>query len=888
MIQNIEEQTHGYRNGHQLLTSTIKLSRSDQDLIDRLSDIAGALRPGELFTPYITAYPLPSNAYYVFAKTWQDVDAPRAGCVLTRSLIIQISEWENLTNLNDLYRMLIPVSSDKNMALFKNESSNELLPPVEDHRIVELVEAMFLEGRQPIVYFEAPEAEIIARRILLALWPSLRKNFSLCTFTLAPRKLENKEFDLVFAPKSARSRFSEWKGRKIEVSNLATPRHKWSEGMATQIFKSQHPSLTASDSLGILNKDRVGDESALRLSLLWNELLQKVKTNPTAVLGMLDIINSQNNIGNEVLEYIAPIIIEAADKASLEYCGMETWTFFNTLVGKFPTKSPPKSVLQKIRDAASSITYKDPELAFEFLEIESKKAHLIPIILLFGIGNGLGKSQQYEIKESQLRSLSSEIGLSLLAVSASFARKLIDLAKIMPEQIIPIITKFVEFKNPIFQRKARRRLKDLFDSESLISLLPIILQDINEKDLIRFVIRIGKETAFQSNSINQTLIDASNKTGNLHSVRNALVESFKYPSPDLMIINMIKLIPEDIQWLYNLNIDFSRRLTLFLKLLANESDTSIQKLSKDSTSLNMLINTLLSNTDKSFAQLSRILLLDVIKHISFLEIGYELLQNSKESLDARLQTRLIEYSLKNAPVGDKRTIDIFETISLNIETHQLIRMIVSSGVSSEKISENLSILLESPPITLKRISHNIDDLSERLINLNPNNLGQKGYIAWAQLISMSTNYDSQLKASISSLAYALRLKNYPISAVIVVTFPIVYRQLLQSKGEEDFQIIPALLSLPMSFFMDWDRAKASRRDLVDAFMSSSWPPSDLMLAAIYAGIESKILKRVSRNHGGEKYIRLIENSIEQLDPNNFNKAKISLKSFRLNSDDEWL
>ena len=65
----IHQQEHGYRNGHELLSATIKLDREDQDAIDRLSDISGSLRPDEIFTPYLTGYPLPSRAYFVLART---------------------------------------------------------------------------------------------------------------------------------------------------------------------------------------------------------------------------------------------------------------------------------------------------------------------------------------------------------------------------------------------------------------------------------------------------------------------------------------------------------------------------------------------------------------------------------------------------------------------------------------------------------------------------------------------------------------------------------------------------------------------------------------------------------------------------------------------------
>ena len=50
----LDQQLHGYRNGHQLLSSSAKLSKADQDLVDRLSDVAGPLRPGEHFDSYLT------------------------------------------------------------------------------------------------------------------------------------------------------------------------------------------------------------------------------------------------------------------------------------------------------------------------------------------------------------------------------------------------------------------------------------------------------------------------------------------------------------------------------------------------------------------------------------------------------------------------------------------------------------------------------------------------------------------------------------------------------------------------------------------------------------------------------------------------------------------
>ena len=82
------------------------------------------------------------------------------------------------------------------------------LAPVNNPALAELVEALFLEKRSAIVIFEAPNPEGIALRLLIALWPGMRRNFSLCTFALSPRTLSGRSFDLLFAPKSARTHFS--------------------------------------------------------------------------------------------------------------------------------------------------------------------------------------------------------------------------------------------------------------------------------------------------------------------------------------------------------------------------------------------------------------------------------------------------------------------------------------------------------------------------------------------------------------------------------------------------------------------------------------------------------------------------------------------------------
>ena len=99
-------QVHGYRRGHELLATSAKLPKPDQSVVDRLSDVAGPLRPNERFDAYLTGYPLPGGAHYVLARTWQDLDAPRAGCVRTKSLLIPTADWSSAQSLMPFIDML--------------------------------------------------------------------------------------------------------------------------------------------------------------------------------------------------------------------------------------------------------------------------------------------------------------------------------------------------------------------------------------------------------------------------------------------------------------------------------------------------------------------------------------------------------------------------------------------------------------------------------------------------------------------------------------------------------------------------------------------------------------------------------------------------------------
>ena len=93
---------HGYSSGHGQIAASIKLPVRDSELVTRMSDLSGSLSSGLQVESYLTVYPLPSRSFFAVARTWPDPDAPRAGCVLTHTLLIPAEAWGELANVRSL------------------------------------------------------------------------------------------------------------------------------------------------------------------------------------------------------------------------------------------------------------------------------------------------------------------------------------------------------------------------------------------------------------------------------------------------------------------------------------------------------------------------------------------------------------------------------------------------------------------------------------------------------------------------------------------------------------------------------------------------------------------------------------------------------------------
>ena len=879
----VQQQVHGYRSGHQLLSATIKLARDDQDLVDRLSDISGPLRPGETFSPYLTTYPLPSEQYYVIARTWQDLGASRAGCVRTRSLFISMEKWEKTISVAEFAKIISsPLESDDALQIPLPTTIQDS-PVVQETRLAELVEALFLESRHPVVIFDSPDAESVTLRLLMALWASRRRTFASCTWCLAPRKLKGRDFDLVFALSDVRTKFSDWNGRRIEAGTRPTnPRHRWTTELVQAIFLDSKPSLESWDDLGILDKDQRGDEATLRLSLMWRELEAKAETTPNAVLGMLDILTSQNVRPEIARARLQPLVKNAILRSTELGDPDATWRFYLNLLGKFSDKLPSANLLRQLRTESARLADRHPESAISILKAMEDQSRLLPVVLAAGIGNGFSHHSFCSSDTLNPEQIGKRHLLHLIAYSKRFSNSLAAAINDCPDPWKSATIDALTSPNSILLNRVRRNLVPAFNSAMHASLLQPLMNGVKSRELASVVRTIGERTGFRVEAFDEYLIAAARTQDSIGALRNAILDVGGSQEADRFLLNSLRLDPIDVSWLIT-NIPHNQGRELLAELVDRADDGSVSVFLRDENSTTSAISLLATNPKVTAPQIARLLQLGQFDAKSFVEISllvyWHLAGADRKRLAINLLKKWLGELAGNSLLDAKAAL---EDAAEYVDADDFILLLTQPRVSSSRISANIELVASSSDEIRYKVASKIDVLTERLIERDTNGFNKTTYIQWASLIETARTVarEAHIRAAKTALFYAIKLTNYPLSSLVTASFSTVYRQLLISKGDNYADLSPPLLLFPMSFFTEWDRAKAARYKLVDAFLSSNWPPADLMLVALEVNIDQQILKRIRQTSAhSDNYIRQIWDDCDRLDEGSKQSVRGAISKF---------
>lgn len=823
----VQQQVHSYRNGHSLAGSSITLQRSDQDLIDRLSDLAGPLGPGETFSPYLTSYPLSSEPFYVVARTWQDLDAPRAGCVITRSLLVPDEAWRNGGVLGQLLAELEsqgPATSRfAEFGLF--EPQGFALPTLEITSTTEFVEAFFLEKRQPIVVFGASAPEVFAARLLEGLWPAFRSLVAICTNAYSPRAVQGRPFDVLFAPSSARSNFSAWTGRRVDgFPSNRQPRHGWTDSIARRLFDGPRVEpLTVS--LGDLNVPQdEADESQFRLAMLWDELRQRSRESPLAILGMLDIVSSLRQGDASLSQALRPIIsqsIRLAEKQGTQ--GL--LQYLVTLLGKFPSRLPPTGALSEIRKSAATAAAREPEEALVFLKRQPLDSVPPAAVIMAGVADGFVRSRSVGQHIAELLSLGDEALLSLLGYGPRFAREVVDALESQKSAEGFARLERVAFTSDLkLRNRARRNMVPQLRNRGQDKLLKALLRGADGRALASSVRWLYASGGLEVCELGAALVSAADSPSKVEQLRALLSHLPASAGVNFALSRTLTLAEGDVDWLLSENLEPDRTSDILRELLENSSEPELRRLPVHLADA-VLDSARLHEAAVGVESLSKILLLVPASCGAMLRVAV----SKREELATSSNLRFVEVLVMRVlsePAPPELALVAIEQFAHLVSARELALMTVGARASAEQVSENLRMFDRASPELRRHLASRVDVLTEQIIARRPPVPAVDAIVAWANLIAEAarqSNDGAHLRGASLALEFALRSTQVQVSPLVRAAFPRVYAELRSNERT------PSMLDF--FSFSDWDRCKTARKDLVQAFVHSVWPPVDLLVLA---------------------------------------------------------
>lgn len=850
----IDIQIHGYRKGHQLLSSSIELSREDQGIIDRLSDVSGPLRPREQFAPYLSAYPLPSGEYYVVAKTWQDLSVSRAGCVRTKSLLINAEFWPSqlqlINILDELGSAELP-NEDEAILTELNEQNVKILPATPTFNASELVEALFLEESKPIVVFDAPDPEQIALHLITAMWPSLRRRFSFSTFALAPRRIGGRDFDLVFAPVTARAKFSDWAGRRIDGSGNQPERHRWTKIIVQRSFEQPIPQLLSQQDL-MLFKDTDSDSAmSLRISLLWNELFGKLENTPTAALGLLDIATSGMVNQVEALSLLESPLVESIRTLEGSLSPIDSWEFVAAITQKM-RKLHMEASHRAIQHLVEHLAQSSPDGVVKFLQrfdTEEVLCRFVPCI-----ATGLGNTALVDLKPVLLN-VSSDIFACLMIESNTLVSLVLE-----DDELIQKAAVALDDINQGLAHSFSKILLPLICEDRQVLIAKRIFCNLTSLEVNTQLGRIGKVNAFQASILSTLLIDRARELSELNSVRDTLIRYGTCDRTKDLLAMTLESTLIDALWLINetrLSNEFL--LSQLVNMIQRANDTQFKYLLSNKLVYEYLLACSLSDAVDILIRAT----LDELFPIGVqIKVFLTLLPKLENSKRFELADCMLERCLRVRFDGDESAVlcMLLEVLASEIGGGRVFQLGVNKSIETEIVNRNLVIFETSPAGVRRYIVAAVGEMANSLQELADITLSKEAYDAAASLI-----LDAKKVVTDKELIYIagrllpklLRAQKRPVSLLIAALFPIVYEGLAKSNDATEL--------MKVFFFFDWDKCKTARIELVDAFMwSSLWKAGDLALTACRCGDVYKILKQVYRSYDGSKYLARVNNDLMRL------------------------
>ena len=230
-------------------------------------------------------------------------------------------------------------------------------------------------------------------------------------------------------------------------------------------------------------------------------------------------------------------------------------------------------------------------------------------------------------------------------------------------------------------------------------------------------------------------------------------------------------------------------------------------------------------------------------------------------MKADLTLRVLTLGLSTADATENfRLKDLISESTTFVDSHRLVALATPTTASPRRVSDNVILLDQANSAIREGVLAEIEELSNRLARRRDQVIFEDLAISWAHLLadSGSVNRGAQNRAAGVVLSFALSELEKPVSALVVVAFPIVYAELARGRDA------PTLLSF---LFSDWDRCKTARRKILQAFLNSNWPTVDLVRAVEPTGDLEVVFEQLFREYNSESFVARLRHDLISLRAN---------------------
>ena len=184
----IQQSLFGYRDGHRLLESSVRLPESAASLLLRLSDLAPGVSLARTDS-YWTGLPLGEAKCYALMRTWPAPEIPRPGCVWTHVLLVPFPDIARFVDLSTLGRQIKRPKGEQCLGLYSEPLSISVAAlgveyesrPVQAADALRVVRACYSSRSRGVLFGATGALDDAVFAGWSQQWPRLRRTFSFRT-----------------------------------------------------------------------------------------------------------------------------------------------------------------------------------------------------------------------------------------------------------------------------------------------------------------------------------------------------------------------------------------------------------------------------------------------------------------------------------------------------------------------------------------------------------------------------------------------------------------------------------------------------------------------------------------------------------------------------------